>query len=139
LDTDDAEFFYQWAAAAAGDNPKLGEIWRWRRFERPGSTGCAPWSTGMPPLSETLPAADATVTLGLNKEPTDVSRVDRPASYAGPPHYRQQADRLRRLAATAPDSGICERLSRLARGFDNIAHDLEGGAVEVRHPERMPQ
>jgi CRP-like cAMP-binding protein len=78
--------------------------------------------SSMPRLSETLPAADASVTLGLNKEPTD----ERQVGYTGPPHYREQADRLRRLAATASDSGIYERLFRLARGFDNIAYDLEG-------------
>jgi hypothetical protein len=27
----------------------------------------------------------------------------------------------------------------LAQDFDEIAEDLEKGAVEVRHPDRMPQ
>jgi hypothetical protein len=30
-------------------------------------------------------------------------------------------------------------LSRAARDFEDIAVDLERGAVEVRHPELMPQ
>jgi hypothetical protein len=27
----------------------------------------------------------------------------------------------------------------LAQDYDDIAVDLEAGAIEVRHPERMPQ
>ena len=30
-------------------------------------------------------------------------------------------------------------LSQVAREYDDIAEDLENGAVEIRHPELMPQ
>ncbi len=34
---------------------------------------------------------------------------------------------------------LTEMLRRTAQDFDDIASDLETGAVEVRHPELMPQ
>ncbi|MBO0735512.1 MAG: hypothetical protein J2P48_02930 [Alphaproteobacteria bacterium] len=36
-------------------------------------------------------------------------------------------------------SAIEDALCRMAEDFDDIAHDLETGAVEIRHPELMPQ
>jgi hypothetical protein len=53
-------------------------------------------------------------------------------------YYRDQADRARRLASRALGE-IGDTLSRVAWDFDDIAEDLETGAVEIRHPERMPQ
>jgi hypothetical protein len=32
-----------------------------------------------------------------------------------------------------------EQLGRFAADYDDIAIDLEQGAIEVRHPELMPQ
>jgi hypothetical protein len=55
-----------------------------------------------------------------------------------PAYYRDQADRARRLASQALGE-IGDTLSRVARDFDEIAQDLETGAVEIRHPEMMPQ
>jgi hypothetical protein len=54
-------------------------------------------------------------------------------------YYREQAARARRLAAQAADRAIVETLRRLAGDFDDIAYDLENGAIEILHPERMPQ
>jgi hypothetical protein len=34
---------------------------------------------------------------------------------------------------------LLEVLHRVAHDYDDIAEDLEGGAIEVRHPELMPQ
>jgi hypothetical protein len=31
------------------------------------------------------------------------------------------------------------QLLRMARDFDDIVTDLENGAIDVRHPELMPQ
>ena len=55
-----------------------------------------------------------------------------------PSYYREQAERARRLAART-HAEIDATLLRMAQDFDEIAEDLEKGAVEVQHPERMPQ
>jgi hypothetical protein len=55
-----------------------------------------------------------------------------------PSYYREQAARARRLARGSRDD-IEELLKHLASDFDDIAVDLERGAVEIRHPELMPQ
>ncbi len=34
---------------------------------------------------------------------------------------------------------LCETLRRVAQDFDDVAYDLETGAVEIRHPEMLPQ
>ena len=53
-------------------------------------------------------------------------------------YYRSQAELARRLArGQRPD--IERNLQRVARDYDEIAVDLETGAVEIRHPELMPQ
>jgi hypothetical protein len=53
-------------------------------------------------------------------------------------YYRAQADRSRRLANHANDQ-IRRALTQLAQDLDEIAEDLERGAIEIRHPELMPQ
>ncbi len=55
-------------------------------------------------------------------------------------YYRQHAELGRRLAkgiATRPD--IADHLRLMARDYDQIAEDLEVGAIDIRHPELMPQ
>ena len=54
-------------------------------------------------------------------------------------YYRQQAERARWHAArqTAPPTE--KLLRRVAQDFDDIAEDIEKGAVEIRHPELLPQ
>ena len=54
-------------------------------------------------------------------------------------HYRQQARRARRLAQGTPNREVERLLSQVASEYDDIAEDLENGAVEIRHPELMPQ
>jgi hypothetical protein len=54
-------------------------------------------------------------------------------------YYRQQAARARRLAEAVGDREVQDHLSRTATDYDDITTDLERGAVEVRHPELMPQ
>jgi hypothetical protein len=34
---------------------------------------------------------------------------------------------------------VTETLRRMAQDFEDIAYDLETGAVDVRHPELLPQ
>lgn len=56
-----------------------------------------------------------------------------------PEHYREQAQRARRLASMAHQPELSETLRRVAQDFDDVAYDLETGAVEIRHPEMLPQ
>ena len=52
-------------------------------------------------------------------------------------YYRDQAERARRLArsVTDRDEGVKAILSQVAQEYEELAEDLEGGAVEIRHPE----
>jgi hypothetical protein len=54
-----------------------------------------------------------------------------------PSYYRDQADRAQRLArsVTDRDRGVKAVLSQVAQEYEELAEDLEGGAVEIRHPE----
>ena len=54
-------------------------------------------------------------------------------------YYRRQAARARRLARAQSRLDTEALLARIARDYDEIAEDLEKGAVEIRHPELMPQ
>jgi hypothetical protein len=53
------------------------------------------------------------------------------------PHYREQAERTRRLARAIVDPEVKRRLNRLAQDYDEIAEDLKAGG-EIRHPDLMP-
>ena len=53
-------------------------------------------------------------------------------------YYRDQASRARRLGEPLSESDRYA-LEALARDFDDIAEDLDRGAIEIRHPELMPQ
>jgi hypothetical protein len=55
------------------------------------------------------------------------------------PYYRAQAERARRLAHSLTNCEVEALLERVAQDYEDIAVDLENGAVEVRHPELMPQ
>jgi hypothetical protein len=55
------------------------------------------------------------------------------------PYYRGQAERARRLAQSLTNREVGALLERVAQDYEDIAVDLESGAVEVRHPELMPQ
>ncbi len=58
-----------------------------------------------------------------------------------PGYYREQAEHVRRLALAKHmhQHDIQEMLQRMAQDFEDIACDLETGAVDVRHPELLPQ
>ena len=56
-----------------------------------------------------------------------------------PSYYREHAEQARRIASRTEKGEVARYLRRLASDFDDIATDLENGAVEIRHPERMPQ
>jgi hypothetical protein len=57
----------------------------------------------------------------------------------GPEYYREQAERARRLAVMAHQPELKETLTQAAQDFEDIADDIEMGAVEIRHPEMLPQ
>jgi len=50
-------------------------------------------------------------------------------------YYLEQAARARRLSAETAQAEIRERLARLAQQYDQLADDIQQGAVDVRHPE----
>ena len=54
-------------------------------------------------------------------------------------HYRHQAERARRLARAVTHRDVEALLSQMAQEYDDIATDLENGAIDVRHPELMRQ
>jgi hypothetical protein len=54
-------------------------------------------------------------------------------------YYREQAARARRLARRTTDREVVSMLAEFARNYDEIAEDLDRGAIEIRHPELMPQ
>jgi hypothetical protein len=54
-------------------------------------------------------------------------------------YYRKQAVHARRLAGGAVNLSTAYALTQAADDFDEIAEDLERGAIEIRHPELMPQ
>lgn len=56
-----------------------------------------------------------------------------------PRYYREQAEHARRAARLMHQPDITEALLRIAQDFEDIAYDLESGAVDVRHPELLPQ
>jgi hypothetical protein len=56
-----------------------------------------------------------------------------------PVYYREQARHARELANRSPPGAVHDTLFKAAQDFDDIAEDLEAGAIEVRHPELMPQ
>lgn len=56
-----------------------------------------------------------------------------------PSYYRQQAERARRLARSSTRGDIEEQLLRMAQEYEELAEDLDSGAIEIRHPELLPQ
>jgi len=56
-----------------------------------------------------------------------------------PDYYRAQAERSRRLARSINHPDVIKQLQQMARDYDDIVDDLEVGAIEIRHPELMPQ
>jgi hypothetical protein len=55
-------------------------------------------------------------------------------------YYREQAERARRLADGVPGhSDVQNSLRHMALNYDEVAEDIEQGAIEIRHPELTPQ
>jgi hypothetical protein len=54
-------------------------------------------------------------------------------------YYREQAAHARELSGKVHQDELREKFERVAEDYDDIAEDLETGAVEIRHPELLPQ
>jgi len=54
-------------------------------------------------------------------------------------YYREHAERARRLARSVTKGDVEQQLLQMAEEYERIALDLERDAIEIRHPERMPQ
>jgi hypothetical protein len=51
--------------------------------------------------------------------------------------YREQAERARRLARPITNGEAERLLLGMAQEYEDLATDLETGAVEIRHPELL--
>jgi len=54
-------------------------------------------------------------------------------------YYREEAARARRLASSINHPEARKALLTMAKDYEEIAIDLERGAIEVRHADLMPQ
>ena len=54
-------------------------------------------------------------------------------------YYRRQVVRARKIADIAHQPEIQEMLRAAAHDYEEIAEDIDAGAVEIRHPELLPQ
>jgi|tagenome__1003787_1003787.scaffolds.fasta_scaffold15809048_1 hypothetical protein len=52
-------------------------------------------------------------------------------------YYRGQANKARRLARAIHDTEVGAQLWLMASDYDDIAEDLDTGAIEIRHPELL--
>ena len=50
-----------------------------------------------------------------------------------------RAERAERLAELVTDTAAKAELAKMAQDYRDIACDLTSGAVEIRHPEMLPQ
>jgi hypothetical protein len=56
-----------------------------------------------------------------------------------PSYWREQAERAQRLARSQTNREVEGLLLRMAQDYEDLAEDLENGAIEIRHPELLPQ
>jgi hypothetical protein len=54
-------------------------------------------------------------------------------------YYRRQAARARRMADLVHQPEFEEMLRTAAQDYEDIAEDIDLGAIEIRHPELLPQ
>ena len=54
-------------------------------------------------------------------------------------YYLEQAEKAQRLASLVTDKAASAELRKMAEDYRDIVEDLEKGAIEIRHPELMPQ
>jgi hypothetical protein len=54
-----------------------------------------------------------------------------------PGYYREQAGRARRLARGIGRADVARQLQDMAQDYEELAADIESGAIGVRHPELL--
>jgi hypothetical protein len=54
-------------------------------------------------------------------------------------YYIAQAEKADRLASLVTDKAVGAELTKMAEDYRDIAEDITSGAIEIRHPELMPQ
>ncbi len=54
-------------------------------------------------------------------------------------YYRERAQDARRAARAAGSAEVKALLECMARDYEELALDLEDGAIEFLHPELLPQ
>jgi len=54
-------------------------------------------------------------------------------------YYRAKAAQARKLADMTHDGAAREVLEGFAKDYDETAEDLEVGAIDIRHPDLLPQ
>ena len=52
-------------------------------------------------------------------------------------HYRDEANHARQLADATWQPDLEDMLRHLAKDYDEIAEDIETGAIEIRHAELL--
>ena len=52
-------------------------------------------------------------------------------------HYRDQANHARHLADATWQPNLEDLLRRLAKDYDEVAENIETGAIEIRHAELL--
>ena len=52
-------------------------------------------------------------------------------------HYRDEANQARQLADATWQPDLEDMLRHLAKDYDEIAEDIEKGAIEIRHAELL--
>jgi hypothetical protein len=52
-------------------------------------------------------------------------------------HYRNRANHARRLADATWQPNLEDLLRHLAKDYDEVAEDIEAGAIEIRHAELL--
>ena len=52
-------------------------------------------------------------------------------------HYRDQANHARQLADATWQPDLEDMLRHLAKDFDEVAEDIETGAIEIRHADLL--
>jgi hypothetical protein len=54
-------------------------------------------------------------------------------------HYRDEANHARQLADATWQPDLEDMLRHLAKDYDEIAEDIETGAIEIRHAELLDE
>jgi hypothetical protein len=54
-------------------------------------------------------------------------------------HYRREAEHMHRLLPQVHQPELIDLLTRLAKSYEDIATEIETGAIKIVHPDKLPQ